>query len=558
MSNDTKVFLSYSRHNEEQADAIDTDLKSKFNIEVLRDIRDIKTFGSIQDFMKKVRECDYVIKLISKAYLESESCMFEVIEFIKDDNGLLHYLDRTIPIILPDAKEGKSNIFKSSGKLYWTKYWAKKHKELSIQYKDFIEDKFDIDTDKALREVKNDLSILKTIAECISNEFITYMCNHKLVVGYYTLKKNEYIQIVEKIAPNKYHIAKIEKSVDRKEKLEELNNKYKSIRIVDSSDPDNPEFPPENPKFPATPTIKINIPNFSNVWIKDESINPTGTHKDRLAYEVIRKIYMPLLKSNIVNVKSSLPHISIISSGSAAIAIQSLLNQYRLPHLKVLTDNNTPVNIKKSLQKIGCEMYETDLSKKPLKCNEILAITNNKDGIDISSRDMLDPINYVYYDWLSYEVLNEDPEYCFIPFGTGDLFSNILNISVSEFFSNHHDNRLLIEPKHLGKCHFIAATTNKKNTKLDKLYSPFLPFSPIRRNEIEQYKSYKACGTKTTIGYIEEKYVDLALEYAKENKITCEPSGISGLGMLLQLEDIIQEKDAKILIINTGKLKLSK
>ncbi|MEM5778180.1 MAG: hypothetical protein QXD43_00300 [Candidatus Aenigmatarchaeota archaeon] len=40
---------------------------------------------------------------------------------------------------------------------------------------------------------------------------------------------------------------------------------------------------PKMPKFPITPTYKINIPGFSNVWLKDESKNKiTGTHKDRM------------------------------------------------------------------------------------------------------------------------------------------------------------------------------------------------------------------------------------------------------------------------------------
>ena len=61
----------------------------------------------------------------------------------------------------------------------------------------------------------------------------------------------------------------------------------KSIVVASENDPNNPEFPPENPKFPATPTYKIDVPGFSNVWLKDESQNPTGTHKDRLAWEMV-------------------------------------------------------------------------------------------------------------------------------------------------------------------------------------------------------------------------------------------------------------------------------
>ena len=53
------------------------------------------------------------------------------------------------------------------------------------------------------------------------------------------------------------------------------------------NDPNKPEFPPDKPKFPATPTFQIEVPGFSNVWLKDESHNPTGTHKDRMAWEMV-------------------------------------------------------------------------------------------------------------------------------------------------------------------------------------------------------------------------------------------------------------------------------
>ena len=49
----------------------------------------------------------------------------------------------------------------------------------------------------------------------------------------------------------------------------------KSIKVPSENNPNKPEFPPEHPRFPATPTYKIKVPGFSNVWLKDESVNPT-------------------------------------------------------------------------------------------------------------------------------------------------------------------------------------------------------------------------------------------------------------------------------------------
>lgn len=99
----------------------------------------------------------------------------------------------------------------------------------------------------------------------------------------------------------------------------------KSIIVPSEHDPNNPEFPPDNPKFPATPTYKIKVPGFSIVWLKDESVNPTGTHKDRMVWEIVVTYKDILLSKKRGQFKGPLPIMSLISFGSAAIAIQSAL-----------------------------------------------------------------------------------------------------------------------------------------------------------------------------------------------------------------------------------------
>src|SRR3990167_5621470 len=93
-------------------------------------------------------------------------------------------------------------------------------------------------------------------------------------------------------------------------KEEEIMN---SIIVASENNPNKPEFPPENPKFPATPTYKIEVPGFSNVWLKDESYNPTGTHKDRMALEIVVTYRDFLLAKKRGQIKGALPQMSLIS-----------------------------------------------------------------------------------------------------------------------------------------------------------------------------------------------------------------------------------------------------
>lgn len=327
-----------------------------------------------------------------------------------------------------------------------------------------------------------------------------------------------------------------------------------SIKIASENDPLKPEFPFQNPKFPATPTYEIDVPNFKRVFLKDESVNPTGTHKDRMAWEII-VTYRDFLLAKKRGRKEDLPHFSIISSGSAAFAIGYAINHFNLPSLKVLVDSKIDPSIVSALRKIGCEVYETDLSKKAFSGSEILGLTNNLHGIDITSTDSLDPTTR-FYDWMSYEIINNSPDFVFVPFGSGHLYENILNINKKEVAGNRkHDPRFSGNVEKLRNCNFIGATTNNPKTKADKLYSPHLPFVHFGEQWLNNYKYSGFCGPLSNVHIVEENFLDIAMDLAKSQKITCEYSGIAGLALLIQMQNKLP-KDKKYLIVNTGKTKL--
>lgn len=328
----------------------------------------------------------------------------------------------------------------------------------------------------------------------------------------------------------------------------------KSIRVPSDNNPNKPEFPPDNPKFPATPTYKIKVPDFSNVWLKDESINPTGTHKDRMAWEIIVTYRDFLLAKKRGQIKGNLHNMSIISSGSAAIAIQTQLRNYNLPNLKVLTDANTDIDMIKAMEKVGCEIYETNLSIKPFHWKEILALTHNNEGFDITSNTALDP-NIRFYDWMGYEVINNSPDYCFIPFGTGNLYENILNINKREVSTKSHDPRFKGNVEILRKCNFIGVTTNNPTSKADKLYSPHLPFVQYDEQWINLYKYAGYCGYESNVHLVKEEYLEKAMEIAQSQGINCEYSGIAGLALMLQMKNKLP-RNRKMLVVNTGKTKM--
>ena len=155
---------------------------------------------------------------------------------------------------------------------------------------------------------------------------------------------------------------------------------------------------------------------------------------------------------------------------------------------------------------------------------------------------------------MSYEIINESPDYCFVPFGTGNLFENILNINKKEVSCVTHDPRFKGDVNKLRKCNFIGATTHNPKTKADKLYSPHLPFTHFDEQWIKLYRFAGFCGSKSNVYAFKESNLSKAMEIAESQGVACEPSGIAGLAMLLQMSEQIPS-DSKILIVNTGKLK---
>lgn len=327
-----------------------------------------------------------------------------------------------------------------------------------------------------------------------------------------------------------------------------------SINVASENNPHKPEFPPDKPRFPASKTYQIDVPGFSNVWLKDESTNLTGTHKDRLAWEMVVTYRDILLAKKDNKINQKLPQLSIITSGCAGVAIQTLLNRYNLPPLKCLVDLNLDKQIVEELERLGCELYFIDLSRRAYSWKEILEYTNNPHGIDVTSAEGLDP-NIRFYDWMSYEIINNSPDYCFMPFGSGHLYENVLNIAKKEVSTVHHDPRFQGDVSRLKNCHFIGATVNDPKSKADKLYALHRPFMTFEEQWIHVYKLSGFCGSDSNVYLVREKFLDEAIELADQQGIKAEPSALAGLALLLQFRNKIP-KDKKILIVSTGKMKV--
>jgi hypothetical protein len=146
MNKSSKIFISYSWHDKVIVNKIDNDFES-MGISLIRDIKDLENYTSIKKFMKKISGSDFVIIVISEAYMKSKNCMFEILELFKDEKCK----KRIIPIILEDAK---SKIYSNDATSKYIKYWEKQYKDIFESWKS-IPPEENVEISENLRIIKN-------------------------------------------------------------------------------------------------------------------------------------------------------------------------------------------------------------------------------------------------------------------------------------------------------------------------------------------------------------------------------------------------------------------
>jgi hypothetical protein len=322
-------------------------------------------------------------------------------------------------------------------------------------------------------------------------------------------------------------------------------------------DPKLPIFPPNSPRYPATPSRRLERNKYILI-IKYESYNSTGSHKDRWAWEKLLS-YRKSIQNEIDNLPKSggsveIRPFSMISAGSAAFALQSLFRLYDLPPLRVVMDaERTDAAVRAKLESVGAKIFLTDLDERELSEADILSITDNKFGKDITTRDANTPENEMFYDWLVCEILTQKPTYIFVPFGTGDLFVNIITFIEAEARKKQRSKRLVDAAEDIRGIHVLGATAKERTTLMDKLYAKHRPPEEAIHAKVRALVASEVLGAKSGVFPITDKVADQGLRFAQANGLNTELSGIAGLGLLFEQERQLGLKpEDRVVVVNTG------
>ncbi|UCH97955.1 MAG: toll/interleukin-1 receptor domain-containing protein [Candidatus Aminicenantes bacterium] len=161
------IFVSYSSKDKALVDLVDRDFRKKLGIILLRDERELDYRESIYMFMKKVRQVDYVLIMLSDAFLKSRYCMYEMTELMKDEN----YKDRILPI-----KVEEIDIFSLKGRLEYTHYWKDEFQKFEKALKPFAGK---LDRSVLVSKELEEANLVKNIYSTI-NEFLNHIRSIRL------------------------------------------------------------------------------------------------------------------------------------------------------------------------------------------------------------------------------------------------------------------------------------------------------------------------------------------------------------------------------------------
>ncbi|MCH5339137.1 MAG: toll/interleukin-1 receptor domain-containing protein [Acetatifactor sp.] len=121
------VFISYNWGSEKVANDIENRL-TPF-ADVCRDKSSLLHWQIITEFMKTIRKSDLAVLIVSDLYLKSVTCLYEIMQLLKEDN----WADHTMFVVEEDAV----GIYKTINQLNYVQYWQEEYDNLDAALKKY-------------------------------------------------------------------------------------------------------------------------------------------------------------------------------------------------------------------------------------------------------------------------------------------------------------------------------------------------------------------------------------------------------------------------------------
>jgi len=260
-----------------------------------------------------------------------------------------------------------------------------------------------------------------------------------------------------------------------------------------------------------TPLLSYNklemLYEVPNLLIKDESMNPFGTFKDRRSEFII-----DIAENAMVDT------LALITSGNSGYSLTRFAEGTNIKVVCVI-DKSLSNSIRKRLELYSHKVIEVNLSKKIFKPKDVIAMARESDKEVIW--DVTNGFHRAHKSIIE-EIKSSEPDWLITPLGSGELF-----VGLYEGLK-----------KYMLKTKLVGVGV-KGPSIADKLYTPWTPYKSKIEKILKEGHQYIQ---------LSEEQVEEAFEKVR-NIINCEPSSSVVFGAL----SMLNVRDKKVIAVNTGK-----
>ncbi len=307
-----------------------------------------------------------------------------------------------------------------------------------------------------------------------------------------------------------------------------------------------------------------NMFGVRELWMKDESKNPTKTFKDRLAYEMVRPI-LELYKSGDKLTKTTFASISYGNTAKAMGYYSDMVNRIvgdvtksiafvppglvRKKFGPDIQGNIVPVSTVLANISEHCNIVPIDLKKKIYRTQDLKELAEEHKVLEGQFIDITEGLNRPAYVNIIIEAIEQQlkysPDYIIVPFGAGILCNEII-----DYINDHHLHTKVI-PVSSGNPQTIAVM----------LYGPIWVDAESLKKKGWGWTRHDKRDRKGRarapyrVYHVSDIEIKKTMEILHGQRVEAEPSGVSGFAILSRLHKIDKSFDPKkhsVLVINTG------
>lgn len=253
---------------------------------------------------------------------------------------------------------------------------------------------------------------------------------------------------------------------------------------------------------------------LESLWIKDESFNPFGTHKDRKSEYVVQRL---LAQPPAERPKA----LCIFTSGNAGVSLARFANAIGVAVVCLVDETHISDSSLKGIEEVAAAIVPIAASERRWTSEELQDVASAAYGGRV-----LDVTNCrEAYGSIADEMMEHAPDTIVVPVGSGELFMGIRDRLVQ-----------------LGsRIKLIGITVTQRNSIADKLYASWTPY----RAELLDICS---AGLHELYRTDENRRLAETCRFVSRY-LLCEPSSATAFDALSQLTFQSRER---LVVINTG------